>query len=61
MSEFDRNLAIVIGINDYQNGIDKLNTAVPDAVAIAFTTNGFDQIMNKDNQQTERPTFAKRI
>ena len=27
--------------------------------AIAFTTNRFDQIMNKDNQQTERPTFDK--
>ena len=26
---------------------------------IAFTTNRFDQITNKDNQQTERPTFAK--
>ncbi|MEM9273881.1 MAG: caspase family protein, partial [Cyanobacteria bacterium P01_F01_bin.143] len=35
MSEFDRSLAIVIGINDYQNGIDKLQTAVPDASAIA--------------------------
>ena len=35
MSEFDRSLAIVIGINDYQNGIDKLQTAVPNAIAIA--------------------------
>ena len=35
MSEFNRSLAVVIGINDYQNGIDKLQTAVPDAMAIA--------------------------
>jgi uncharacterized caspase-like protein len=35
MSEFERSLAIVIGINDYQNGIARLKTAVPDAGAIA--------------------------
>ena len=35
MSDFGRDLAVVIGINDYQNGIDPLQTAVPDAVAIA--------------------------
>ncbi len=35
MSEFARSLAVVIGINEYQNGIARLNTAVPDAVAIA--------------------------
>ena len=35
MRDFDRSLAVVIGINDYQNGIDPLQTAVPDAVAIA--------------------------
>lgn len=33
--EFERNLAVVIGINDYKNGIDALQTAVPDAIAIA--------------------------
>ncbi|MGB5713819.1 MAG: caspase family protein, partial [Waterburya sp.] len=33
--EFDRSFAVVIGINNYQNGIDTLQTAVPDAVAIA--------------------------
>ncbi|MEM9273885.1 MAG: hypothetical protein AAGA80_13095 [Cyanobacteria bacterium P01_F01_bin.143] len=38
MSEFDRSLAIVIGINDYQNGIDPLQTAVPNAIAIASYT-----------------------
>ena len=33
--EFDRSFAVVIGINDYQNGIDTLQTAIPDAFAIA--------------------------
>lgn len=35
MSEFARSLAVVIGINKYQNGIAQLKTAVPDAIAIA--------------------------
>ena len=35
MSEFTRSLAVVIGINDYGNGIDPLKTAVNDAEAIA--------------------------
>ncbi|MEM9276431.1 MAG: caspase family protein [Cyanobacteria bacterium P01_F01_bin.143] len=35
MSDFKRSLAVVIGINDYQNGIAPLQTAVPDAKAIA--------------------------
>ena len=35
MTKFDRSLAVVIGINDYKNGIAFLKTAVPDAVAIA--------------------------
>lgn len=35
VSEFSRSLAVVIGINDYQNGINSLKTAVPDAAAIA--------------------------
>lgn len=34
-SEFRRNFAVVIGINDYQNGIPKLGTARQDAEAIA--------------------------
>ena len=34
-SPFDRTIAVVIGINDYQNGINSLKTAVPDAAAIA--------------------------
>jgi WD40 repeat protein len=35
MSEFAHSLAVVIGINNYQNGINSLKTAVPDAQAIA--------------------------
>ena len=35
MNEFERSLAVVIGINKYQNGIAPLQTAVPDALAIA--------------------------
>lgn len=35
MNGFDRNLAVVIGINDYRNGIAPLHTAVADAIAIA--------------------------
>jgi hypothetical protein len=35
MTEFARSLAVVIGINEYQNGIARLKTAVTDAVAIA--------------------------
>jgi WD40 repeat protein len=33
--EFKRNIAIVIGINDYSNGVPRLLTAVPDAAALA--------------------------
>ena len=35
MSAFDRNIAIIIGINQYQNGIHPLKTAVPDALRLA--------------------------
>jgi hypothetical protein len=34
-SEFKLNLAVVIGINDYRNGISELGTARQDAEAIA--------------------------
>jgi hypothetical protein len=34
-SPFNLNLALVIGINDYQNGIPALGTARQDAEAIA--------------------------
>ncbi len=36
-SEFKLNLAVVIGINDYQNGIPALGTARQDAEAIAIS------------------------
>ena len=32
---FERNIAVVIGINQYQNGIAKLKTAKPDAEELA--------------------------
>lgn len=35
MTEFKRSLAIVIGINEYHNGIASLQTAVSDAAAVA--------------------------
>ena len=35
MTEFKRSIAVVIGINEYHRGIAHLQTAVPDAVAIA--------------------------
>src|SRR4028119_2502458 len=34
-TNFDRNIAVVIGIDNYQNGIHQLKTAVNDARAIA--------------------------
>ena len=36
LSEFKLNLALVIAINDYQNGIPALGTARQDAEAIAI-------------------------
>jgi Caspase domain len=35
MTDFDRSLAIIIGIDRYQGGISKLQTAVSDAIAVA--------------------------
>jgi WD40 repeat protein len=35
MSEFERSLAVVIGINNYQNGISQLQTAANDAAELA--------------------------
>lgn len=32
---FNRNFAVIIGINKYQNGIRELETAVPDARKLA--------------------------
>jgi WD40 repeat protein len=37
---FNRNFAIIIGINDYTNGIRKLETAVPDAQKLAQIIEG---------------------
>ena len=35
MTNFTHNLALIVGINQYQNGIAKLNTAKPDAETLA--------------------------
>lgn len=35
MSEFAHNLAVVIGVNEYENGIARLQTAVDDARELA--------------------------
>ena len=37
MAMFKRNLAVVIGINDYRHGVNPLKTAVPDAERVAET------------------------
>ncbi|MFK0734988.1 MAG: caspase family protein [Gloeotrichia echinulata HAB0833] len=34
-NEFSRNFAVIIGINNYQNSIKELKTAVPDALKLA--------------------------
>ncbi|MDJ0596764.1 MAG: caspase family protein [Pleurocapsa sp. MO_226.B13] len=53
--EFDRSLAVVIGINDYQNGIDTLQTAIPDAFAIA-------EILNKSYKyKLVHPKFESEV
>jgi uncharacterized short protein YbdD (DUF466 family) len=41
--QFNRNFAVVIGINDYTNGIRELETAVPDAHKLA-------EILQKQHQ-----------
>ncbi|HEY9852946.1 MAG TPA: ABC transporter substrate-binding protein [Leptolyngbyaceae cyanobacterium] len=38
--EFQRNIAIIIGINDYNNGVPRLETAVPDAKELARIMQG---------------------
>lgn len=47
MVNFTHNLAIAIGINQYQNGIAKLNTAKPDAETLA------ELLKNKYQYQVE--------
>jgi WD40 repeat protein/energy-coupling factor transporter ATP-binding protein EcfA2 len=73
-SEFKLNLAVVIGINDYQNGIPILGTARQDAEAIAtiLQTNYQYQVhLITDNQatahnlrqwlETELPNVTKKV
>lgn len=60
MSEFDYSLAVVIGINDYQNDIDPLRTAVPDAIAIAEIlrdTYNYDEVFLRLNKDATKPNI----
>ncbi|HEX7312954.1 MAG TPA: caspase family protein [Pyrinomonadaceae bacterium] len=55
MSEFNRNLAIVIGIDEYENGIPKLRTANRDAKALSRILkkrHGYDVIFRADHEAT---------
>jgi WD40 repeat protein/uncharacterized caspase-like protein len=50
--QFNRNFAVVIGINDYTNGIGELETAVPDAYKLA-------QILQKQYQALKQQYQAQ--
>ncbi|BBD68032.1 WD-40 repeat-containing protein [Nostoc commune NIES-4072] len=50
--QFNRNFAIIIGINDYVNGIRELETAVPDAHKLA-------QIIQKQHQNLKQQYQAQ--
>ena len=50
--QFNRNFAVVIGINDYTNGIRELETAVPDAYKLA-------QILQKQYQALKQQYQAQ--
>ncbi|WP_375476965.1 caspase family protein, partial [uncultured Nostoc sp.] len=50
--KFNRNFAIIIGINDYINGIPELETAVPDAHKLA-------QILQKQHQNLKQQYQAQ--
>jgi hypothetical protein len=56
-SPFNLNLALVIGINDYQNGIPALGTAKQDAEAIAISKlliQKCDRVAAPTEHRTER-------
>jgi len=53
MAEFNRNLAVIIGINSYQNGIQPLNTAAQDARKLA------DILTTHHHYQLIHPTVEK--
>ncbi len=61
MTNFTKNLAIAIGINQYQNGIAKLDTANPDAEKIAeILKDKYDYQVELITDDTERkPTLEE--
>ncbi|WP_414571734.1 eIF2A-related protein [Nostoc sp. CCY 9925] len=64
MKKFTHNLAIAIGINQYQNGIAKLNTAKPDAETLAELLKDKYQYQVElitDGDNTERKPTLKEL
>ena len=62
MFEFDRRVAIVIGINDYQNGIPRLETARYDAECLADVLQsnyGYEVERLLDQEATSNNIWAK--
>jgi uncharacterized caspase-like protein len=52
---FGRSVALVLGVNDYQRGVPRLKTAVPDAEAIGAlleTQHRFTKVLRRDAQVT---------
>lgn len=52
---FDRSVAVVLGVNDYQRGIPRLRTAVPDAEALAAvlgTQHAYTALLRRDAEVT---------
>ena len=52
--QFNRNFAVVIGINDYTNGIPELETAVPDAYKLAQLLQNQYQALKQQYQAQNR-------
>lgn len=55
MSEFNRSLAIVLGIDEYENGIPKLRTATRDAKALSRILrkrHGYEVVFRSDREAT---------
>lgn len=52
--KFNRNFAIIIGINKYKNGIRELETAVPDAYKLALILQSQHKKLQKKYQDQNR-------
>ncbi|MFN6497222.1 MAG: caspase family protein [Nostoc sp. DedQUE01] len=62
MKKFTHNLAIAIGINQYQNGIAKLNTAKPDAQTLAdILRDNYQYQVELITDDTERKPTLKEL